>query len=1069
VARWGRRCMPCPEENVVVGFLRGDLSDGERSQVESHIDTCSSCGALVADLARIYGNDGTSVGGGPLTPELVEMSGLSESIGSSTLVDNERKTGPLLSEGAKLGRYVVLHVVGAGGMGIVYAAYDPELDRKVALKLLMDGGPGASVKTQAEHRIRLLREAQVMAKLQHPNVITVHDVGTFEDRVFIAMEFVEGCTLKHWLRGGTHAWKTVLSVFLAAGRGLAAAHAAGLVHRDFKPDNVLLSSGPLETPTRIMVTDFGLARPAHGHTDAFVAVGSEPSEQVISAQLTQTGALVGTPAYMAPEQLAGQRIDALSDQFSFCVALYEGLFGERPFSGKGLAELVANVSEGRVRPPPRDAQIPRWIRQTVLKGLATDPGNRHSGMDSLLGRLERDPWRPWRRRVAPLGLATLAGGVAVAIGTRTPALRPCRDAGRQLEEIWNDARREGLTHAFASAEVSWAEPTLRAATDALDRWGDDWVEARRHVCHATQSGEQSTALLDARMTCLDASAVRFAALVDVLEGADQAVLEHALPAIGALEPPSDCITLMPSVAPESDPAYVAPQREALARVEALLDASRYADAMREIEPVLEQTKTLRAPVLRAEALLLLGRAQSLTGDVNTSVTTLREAVFLAQSQGASSLQARIALKLALVAGDRAARLDEGELWVEYAAAELSRGDPTLREQAALGHVRAVLLLARADYPAAISAFEQAIAQLDAQTDALRIATIVDDLGNALRHAARYDEAIARHKEALERREALLGTDHPEVARTLSNLALSVQDSGRREEAIALHDEALARRERALGSDHPDVATSLAHLASVYSQTGRYAEAEPLLHRALDIRERTLGPRHVEVGSTLTILGLVHERMGRLEEAVEYHRRSLSVQEAARGADHPRVALALNNLANVMAGLGRDEESVSLYERAIAIQERAEVEHPNLAVTLANLANVLTDLGDHERAIALHHRALALRERALPADHPDLVYSLRGLARTLMTAKREAEALEPLERALALVGRAQVDPALGAAVRFDLAQGLWSTKTDRGRARKLARMARDTFRTGGPREAGISAEIDAWLVSTAEEK
>ena len=1056
--------MPCPEENVLVGFLHGDLSDGERTTLEDHLDGCPSCSQVVADLARIYEGEPDPWGLTPDAPLLGQTLSGDTSRGAPTLTDEGGYKGPLLTEGAKLGRYVVLHLVGAGGMGVVYAAYDPELDRKIALKLLVGGGPGSNPKVHTENRLRLLREAQVMAKLQHSNVITVHDVGTFEDRVFLAMEFVEGCTLKRWLRHGKHAWTDVLEVFLAAGRGLAAAHAAGLVHRDFKPDNVLLSSSPDEKPTRILVTDFGLARPAHGHTDAFVAVGTQPSEPVLSVQLTQTGALVGTPAYMAPEQLAGERIDAWSDQFSFCVALYEGLYGERPFSGRSLAELVANVTEGRVRPPPADVQIPRWIRQTVLRGLATDPAQRHPNMETLLARLERDPWRMWRRRVLPMGIATVAGGGVVAAGVYGAGRRPCRDSGRQLEEVWHDERREAVERAFKAVDVSWTEPTVRAATEALDRWSEAWGEARRQVCRATQAGEQSNALLDARMACLDASSVRFTTLLDVLEGADQTTIERALAAIGELMPPADCVTLVPGSEIETSPAHLAPEREALARVEALLDAGQYVQGAAELERVLEDPRVTSAPVLHAEALLLQGRAQSLTGEVAASVATLRRAVFLAQANGASRLQARIARKLALVAGERAGRLEEGELWVEYAAAELARGVPSVREQADLEHVRAVLMLDRADYPAAIAAFEGALAKLDPNADASRVAALTDDLGTSLRKAGRYEEAISRHREALQQRESLLGPDHPDVARTMNNLANALQESGRRDEAVQLHRESLSRRERSLGPEHPSVAMSLASLAGAHYMLGEYEQAEPLLLRALEIRERALGPRHKLVGSALSTLGLVLERLGRLEEAADAHRRSLAVQEHAYGKDHPAVALSLNNLANVVSALERLEESTALYERAIQIQEIAAPDHPDLAVTIANLANIMTDLGKHDEAISLHERALALRERVLPAEHPDLIYSLRGLARTLMTAERPHEALPVLERAAAFIEVTQVEPAMAAIVRFDLAQALWETSTDRAQARRLVRDARDALRALGGREAEIAVELDAWLAA-----
>jgi eukaryotic-like serine/threonine-protein kinase len=230
-----------------------------------------------------------------------------------------------LGTGARIGRYVIIEKVGTGAMGVVYGAYDPELDRKIALKLLK---PGQGLKDTA--KARLLREAKAIARLAHPNVVAVHDVGVLDDQVFLAMEFIAGGTIKSWLGETPRTWRQVLDVFIAAGRGLVAAHAAGLVHRDFKPDNVLL-----DKERRPRVVDFGIARQAAGSDDedAQEPVDDDPAATLREASgnvaplltLTKTGTVVGTPAYMAPEQFLGERGDERSDQFSFCVALYEAL------------------------------------------------------------------------------------------------------------------------------------------------------------------------------------------------------------------------------------------------------------------------------------------------------------------------------------------------------------------------------------------------------------------------------------------------------------------------------------------------------------------------------------------------------------------------------------------------------------------------------------------------------------------------------------------------------------------------------------------------------------------------
>ncbi len=334
-----------------------------------------------------------------------------ETLGNTVLDDGTSGDGgATLVRGATVGRYVVLQMVGAGGMGIVYAAYDPELDRKVALKLLRGDSRSSETTTG---RTRLQREAQAMARLQHPNVIAVHDVGTFRDRVFVAMEFVEGQTLTRWLSPRRSA-KEVLDQFLLAGEGLVAAHAAGLVHRDFKPDNVLVGDDG-----RVRVMDFGLARPAGEWVPVGdVAVTDQTSDSSVShdafaTPLTRTGALMGTPAYMAPEQHVGLAADARSDQFSYCVALYEGLYGERPFRGDSLAALAFDVTQGKVGPARAGPQVPGWVRRVLLRGLAVEPEKRWPGMDALLAALRADPREKRRRWFAAAAVTALvAGGVA---------------------------------------------------------------------------------------------------------------------------------------------------------------------------------------------------------------------------------------------------------------------------------------------------------------------------------------------------------------------------------------------------------------------------------------------------------------------------------------------------------------------------------------------------------------------------------------------------------------------------------------------------------------------------------
>ncbi|MEM6994543.1 MAG: serine/threonine-protein kinase, partial [Myxococcota bacterium] len=294
-----------------------------------------------------------------------------------------------LSRGQQIGRYVVVDQLGAGGMGVVYRAFDPDLDRSVALKLVAVDSYDA-----ADERSRLLREAQAMARLSHPNVIPVFDVGVEAKAVFVAMELVDGTTLTRWLAKTKPGWASIVAHFVEAGRGLSAAHAGGLIHRDFKPDNVMVGNDD-----RVRVLDFGLARGSAADakiddedTAEFRSISaSKLSGGSLDASMTADGTVMGTPAYMSPEQHMGIRVTAASDQFSFCVALWEALYGERPFAGDNLTVLTANVMQGKLRAVPAASEVPAWIHAAVVRGLSVDDDKRHSGMDALLQVLSHDP------------------------------------------------------------------------------------------------------------------------------------------------------------------------------------------------------------------------------------------------------------------------------------------------------------------------------------------------------------------------------------------------------------------------------------------------------------------------------------------------------------------------------------------------------------------------------------------------------------------------------------------------------------------------------------------------------
>lgn len=483
------RAVECPDPEVLSAFGRGILPESERRELEDHFDGCTSCARVVADLVRIYATQPPAAES-PVDEDSTGRSGV------TTLREDEsaQPRRPLLVTGARLDRYHILGVVGRGGMGVVYSAYDPDLDRKVALKVLHE----SDTPTDDQAQRRLLREAQAMARLSHPNVITVHEARVADGRVFLSMEFVEGGTLGAWIRERKPELPRLLAMLRDVGRGLAAAHAAGLVHRDVKPDNVLIG-----TDDRPRVTDFGLARPADYATPVADAdVDSLPANigerALLEGTLTRAGTLAGTPAYMSPEQLTRDPATAASDQFGFCVLVHEALYGVRPFAGRSLIELATNVVSGRLIEPERDVGVPRSLRQVVLRGLSRRPEDRWSSMAELVTQLELP--RPYRHLRWVTGAVVIATALAVAMDFRgaATATEPCEQGQRIVDELWTSGVRADVRAALAKGGNDYAETTATLVVERLDAHLERWATSHRDACEDYHRGGQSSEALDLR-------------------------------------------------------------------------------------------------------------------------------------------------------------------------------------------------------------------------------------------------------------------------------------------------------------------------------------------------------------------------------------------------------------------------------------------------------------------------------------------------------------------------------------------------------------------------------------------
>ncbi|MCH9682947.1 MAG: serine/threonine protein kinase, partial [Deltaproteobacteria bacterium] len=385
-----------------------------------------------------------------------------------------RGTSP--RRGTQIQRYVVIDRIDGGGMGDVFIAYDPQLDRRLAVKVLRDQ-PG--VREDFDHE-RLRREGQALAQLSHPNVVTIYDVGEWNERTFIAMELVDGTHLGQWLRRRPRTQSEILAVFVAAGRGLAAAHAADIIHRDFKPSNVVVEEGG-----RVIVLDFGLAMAG---TEGRPLPGSGPTKEpsLHDDPLTETGRTVGTPPYMAPEQHRGKALDARTDQFSYCVSLYEALVGQRPFPGHDVSTLV-KAKLGRHLPPlPEPSPIPPWLRPIITRGLSPNPSERYPSMDALLHELDRgrDDPTPRRRRVLLTAAATTVVGLGAWWAWPQPVV--CDNGRDRVGEVWDSTKAQQMQGAFAQTDIAYAQEMFERTTERLDAYATDWADHHRETCRALQ-------------------------------------------------------------------------------------------------------------------------------------------------------------------------------------------------------------------------------------------------------------------------------------------------------------------------------------------------------------------------------------------------------------------------------------------------------------------------------------------------------------------------------------------------------------------------------------------------------
>ena len=788
----------------------------------------------------------------PLSGDADTMAGLPQNPGT---LPRKSMMGDL-QRGDALGRYVVLSRLGAGGMGVVYAAYDPELDRKLAIKLLHSrlGDPLDSAGTA-----RLVAEARAMAKLAHPNVITVFDAVTHAEQVAVVMEFVDGESLGQWLARGPHPVDDILDRFRRSARGLAAAHEAGIVHRDFKPDNVMLGKDG-----RVRVMDFGLAHAEGAPPPADTADLSISSSHGSQTKLTMTGAIMGTPAYMAPEQFEGVDADGRADQFSFCVSLWEALYGERPFSGSTLAELTYSVTRGERRPLPSGApKVPARVQRALERGLSLRRDERWPSMEALLVELE--PERGSQKGLL-IGGGVLALSAAVALGLRSeppPPPQPCSGVDDSVTRLWSPEAQKSIQKAFSASKLPYAMASYHQTRAELEDFATTWAEARRRGCEAAMVRKEMTQnLYDRQVACLDGRLRDFAAVSEVFEEADDATIEHAPQLTGSLpelRPCSESDFLLAEIPPPEDPALRETVNEAffeLARLRALEISGHYDEAMGSLEELRGRSQEIDYDPLTAELAIRVGSLLDYKGEYGEAEVSLEDGFFAAQRVGASITAAELAAKLTHVVGDHLQRYDEALRWGRHGEAVVVRAKLDDGVRARVINNSANIVLREGRNEEALQMFERTLALREAALGPEHRDTAISlsNLARTYTKMERHEDALAMHRRAIEIRKKTLGDRHPYLAESYEDLAWTLELANHHAEALDTQREALSRCESSLGPDHPQCAWSKVRLAELLGKGPSEAtEIEALLTQALPVLEKTHGPEHERVTRTRALL------------------------------------------------------------------------------------------------------------------------------------------------------------------------------------------------------------------------
>ena len=911
--------MPCPNDETLLAMVEHSIDPARFGELEVHLDSCQDCRKAVAALA--LGSRSPSTPAVPFADLLLPP---------RTLIHD---------------RYEVGAELGHGGMGTVYLAHDRSLRRDVALKLhRADGGAD-----------RLQREAFAMAKLAHPNVVNVFEVATYDDRLFVAMEYVKGGTLRTWLAAAPRSWREILAMLVDAGRGLAAAHAAGLIHRDFKPENVLVGEDG-----RPRVGDFGLART---HTSSRPPSVAKTKDALAVAQ-TITQGLAGTPAYMAPEQMDGGYVGARCDQFAFCVVAWEALYGARPFAGATLAALHEAITKHELARP--SSPVPERVRKVIERGLAVDPAARFPDMTALLAALRAAAApRTTRNAVATaVAAVVVAGGAYAVFATITARQRAagCELAAREVHAPWGPSARVALAASFVATGKPLAADAFDRTAATLDRYANVLADQARATC---SDRDQSERVHASRTTCLAKRHDELAAVVTSLArpaaGPGSGILTRGPDAAWSIFDPTPCS----DASVVTTQAHAAADIERLAQLQASLDTGDYRGGAAAGTAFLADARARKDQGLELDVLMTLAQIHGEL-DPKLARSELDDAEALAEAQGRDIDAATMLDELAEVTGTETHDHSLAHHQLALARAKIARVGGNAALEARLAFTEGEVFMDETKFTEAAHSMDSAIQLFERAygTNTPNVARAYGTLSEILRAAGRNPDALVAARHTLDIAIATLGPNHPTTAGAQMTLAQVLIDVQQNAEARHLLEQADSTFARVYGEVHPVRAAVQGNLFTLALTEQRWADALTNATLARDILAASDGPDALSVAGPERDRSVAFGALNRLPEALAAARRAVAIVEKAGADGEQRLAGALSDLCEVEIAMDKPADCIPQAQRAVAaITARGATANP---LELADARYVLARAMWEAKLDRPRARQIAMQAQA---EHP----------------------------------------------------------------------------------------------------